>query len=69
MDAHAAELIKLPNGLFFFSMAHSETLFIYEEIFENHTYLGSELRLGSGDIVLDVGANIGLVCSVRSRRS
>lgn len=55
------ELIKLPNGLLFYSISHSETLYIYEEIFERDSYIGSETELGAGDVVLDVGANIGLV--------
>lgn len=37
-----------------------ETEFLYDEIFVHHAYLGHGVTLHPGDIVFDVGANIGM---------
>ncbi len=50
----------LPNGL---EIAHSnlyETRYLYEEIFVEKTYLKHGVNLGDGDVVIDIGANIGM---------
>lgn len=40
--------------------AASEVAFIYREIYEQHAYLKHGISVGPGDVVLDVGANVGL---------
>jgi len=50
----------LPNGLPVAHLNRSETTFLYREIFEDRVYLRHGIALASGDIVFDVGANIGL---------
>jgi FkbM family methyltransferase len=51
---------RLPNGLKIFHLNASETSFLYQEIFEGGLYLKHGITISSGDIVFDVGANIGL---------
>lgn len=54
------ELHYLPNGMAVFSKNSSETAFAYKEIFEEHSYGKFGIELGAGDVVLDIGANIGM---------
>lgn len=55
-------LSMTPNGIVFEYINQDEANFLYEEIFEQNVYLGdkSGIKLKDGDIVFDVGANIGL---------
>jgi len=57
-------MCKLPNGLSIVQPSTSplavQTLFIYEEIFQNEIYLKHGIVLTKGDCIFDVGANIGL---------
>jgi FkbM family methyltransferase len=50
----------LPNGLALAQLNRNETEFLYQELFEGLTYLKHGLTLRDGDVVFDVGANIGL---------
>lgn len=50
----------LPNHLLVVQQNKSETAFLFREIFEDHTYNKHGIRIKSGDVVFDVGANIGM---------
>jgi FkbM family methyltransferase len=50
----------LPNNLIVAHNNISETGFLYTEIFEDHTYHKNGIELKEGDVVFDVGANIGM---------
>ncbi|GGC48553.1 non-ribosomal peptide synthetase [Chelatococcus reniformis] len=66
VDAARAPLVagrprrELPNGLAVVELNRNETDFLYEEMFERNAYLRHGLALSAGDVVFDVGANIGL---------
>jgi amino acid adenylation domain-containing protein/FkbM family methyltransferase len=49
----------LENGIGAFGFSKSHLKFLHREIFESDTYL-SDISVKSGDIIFDVGANIGL---------
>jgi len=51
---------KLPNGLAVVDLNRNETDFLYEEMFVVDAYLRNGITLKDGDVVFDVGANIGL---------
>jgi FkbH-like protein/FkbM family methyltransferase len=51
---------SLPNGLAIVELNRYETDYLYEEIFEDESYLRHGIRLPDGATVLDIGANIGL---------
>ena len=50
----------LPNGLTLLGMNAFETRVLFHEVFESDAYWKNGLRLQPGDIVFDVGANIGM---------
>lgn len=50
----------LPNGLVVSEINKYETQFLYKEIFTEASYLRNGIEIQSGDLVFDVGANIGL---------
>lgn len=50
----------LPNGLAVVELNRNETDFLYEEMFEVEAYYKHGVGVQPGDIVFDVGANIGL---------
>jgi iturin family lipopeptide synthetase C len=50
----------LPNQMVMFQNNQSETAFLYEEIFENRTYDKYGVKIKEGDVIFDVGANIGM---------
>jgi len=54
------ELYKLPNGLVVAHLNKNETDYMYREIFELQAYLRHGITINDGDIIFDVGANIGL---------
>ncbi|MGD2113572.1 MAG: amino acid adenylation domain-containing protein, partial [Acidobacteriota bacterium] len=54
------ERYVLPNGLPVIHLNRSETEFVYEEIFDEESYLRQGITLPAGAVVFDVGANIGL---------
>jgi amino acid adenylation domain-containing protein/FkbM family methyltransferase len=51
---------QLPNGLAILHQNKNETDYLYQEIFENQTYVKHGIDLPDGACVFDVGANIGL---------
>jgi amino acid adenylation domain-containing protein/FkbM family methyltransferase len=60
-DSHLQnQLHPLPNGLQIFGMNRKETDYLYQEIFEEENYLAHGITVSNGDIVFDVGANIGM---------
>ncbi|MBH1937771.1 FkbM family methyltransferase [Streptomyces sp. AV19] len=54
------ETMQLPNGLTVHHMNAVETEFLYREIFVERCYARNGIALNRGDVVFDVGANIGL---------
>lgn len=50
----------LPNGLEIVHLNQYETDYLYKEIFEDRCYLKHGIRLRDGDVIVDIGANIGL---------
>jgi FkbM family methyltransferase len=53
---------RCPNGLVVWNAPESgaDTRFIYTEIFEQHCYEQHGVTVRNGDVILDVGANVGL---------
>ncbi len=51
---------RLPNGLVIAHRNKNETDYLYQEIFEKHSYTRHDVRLFGGMCVFDVGANIGM---------
>ncbi len=51
---------QLPNGLAVVHQNKNETDYLFQEIFENRTYVRHGIELPAGACVVDVGANIGL---------
>ena len=60
MTLSAQRLYKLPNNLLVAHLNKNETDYIYREIFELQAYLRHGITVNDGDVVFDVGANIGL---------
>ncbi len=56
----ADKLYQLPNGMVVCHNNKNETDLVYFEIFEDLTYLKYGIEINAGDVVVDVGANIGL---------
>lgn len=54
------DLYYLPNGAAMFQINNSETDFTYDEIFTQHGYLKHGINIAEGDVIFDVGANIGM---------
>ncbi|WP_165252326.1 FkbM family methyltransferase [Paludisphaera soli] len=52
--------IRLPNGMVIHGPSRGETRLLFDEIFRERVYLRNGVELGEGDVVLDVGANLGL---------
>jgi nonribosomal peptide synthetase DhbF len=50
----------LPNGVEIFHQNKSETEFLFEEIFTKLAYLRNGITVRDGDVIFDVGANIGM---------
>ena len=53
---------RCPNGLRVWNApaARAETRFIFHEVFERRCYEQHGVSLSNGDVILDVGANVGL---------
>jgi FkbM family methyltransferase len=60
---------KLPDGTPFYCINKMEMLFCYKEIFDSVAYESSQIKISDGDVILDVGANIGLFLLYISRRA
>lgn len=56
----AQNLTTLPNGMQVFDHNRPETLLQYQEIFLDKEYIKNGIILNDGDVVIDVGANIGM---------
>jgi FkbM family methyltransferase len=54
------EYMRLPNGLRIAHVNAGETGLLYRRIFTDQSYFRSGITLNPGDVVLDVGANIGM---------
>ncbi|MES2731062.1 MAG: amino acid adenylation domain-containing protein [Bacteroidota bacterium] len=52
--------LMLPNRMVVAQNNRSETEFLFKEIFEDHTYNKHGVEVKSGDVIFDVGANIGM---------
>ncbi|HZB32285.1 MAG TPA: FkbM family methyltransferase [Streptosporangiaceae bacterium] len=55
-----ARLCALPNGLQLYCLNEAESATLYREIFTARCWLDRGLRLRDGDVVVDVGANVGM---------
>eukprot|EP00946_MAST-07B_sp_MAST-7B-sp1_P001737 g1737.t1 len=54
------DVAVLPNGLKVFSHQIGETRYLYKEVWEQREYVQHGVNLKPGDVVFDVGANIGM---------
>jgi FkbM family methyltransferase len=65
----AAELehYRLPNGMEIAHLKAYESRYLYNEIFVEQTYLKNGIELHDGDVVFDIGANIGMFSLFVSR--
>jgi len=52
--------VVLPNGLSVVEHRRGETMALVAEILERRSYLQHGLRIADGDVVVDIGANVGL---------
>ena len=59
MVKHACHLITLPNGIDVYHLTTENTEFIYREVFVEDCYSQNGIEVRNGDIVFDIGANIG----------
>lgn len=62
LDVPPMRQFRCPNGLLVWNAPEAEhdTRFIYTEIFEQRCYERHGVSLRNGDVVVDVGANVGL---------
>jgi FkbM family methyltransferase len=69
--AQSMKLFHFPGGLQIWNSpeAASDTQFLYREIFERHSYLKHGVTVNSGDVVFDVGANVGMFALSLMRRA
>ncbi|AGL16476.1 FkbM family methyltransferase [Actinoplanes sp. N902-109] len=56
----APQTLRLPNGRTVAHVNAGEAQFLYQEIFAERCYLQRGVELRDGDVVFDVGANIGM---------
>ncbi|WP_157643740.1 isochorismatase family protein [Burkholderia ubonensis] len=66
-DAGELEYYRLPNGMEIAHLKAYESRYLYNEIFVEQTYLKNGIELHDGDIVFDIGANIGMFSLFVSR--
>ena len=52
--------IRMPNGMMIHGRSRGEARLLFDEIFTKQVYLRNGVELREGDVVLDVGANLGL---------
>lgn len=52
--------MRMPNGMKIRALSRGEARLLYEEIFDKGVYLRHGIELAEGDVVFDLGANIGL---------
>lgn len=63
----SANTLELRNGLSFYKANHN-TLSIFKEIFINKVYDRGEVKIDEGDIVFDIGANVGVFSLYASQK-
>jgi 31-O-methyltransferase len=56
----ALPISTLPNGLSVKHVSTQDLRFLYEEIFVQKCYLQHGVQLRPGDVVLDIGADVGV---------
>jgi 31-O-methyltransferase len=54
------QTMELPDGMVFAHTNAGEARFLYQEVFAERYYLRQGVELRAGDVVFDVGANIGM---------
>ena len=59
-DIDTAQSYELPNKMVIRHLNKAETDHFYKDIFEDNVYYKHGIKINEGDIVFDVGANIGL---------
>lgn len=61
-EAEPMKLFCFPDGLRVWNVpeAGSDTHFLYREIFERHCYEKHGVAVSDGDVIFDVGANVGM---------
>jgi hypothetical protein len=52
--------MTLPNGPSVFHLGKNDALIVYREIFDELVYARHGIEIAEGDVVFDIGANIGL---------
>jgi FkbM family methyltransferase len=52
--------VKLPNGRKLFALDEYTVRHTFKEIYEEKSYLQNGIHIKSGDVIFDIGANIGL---------
>lgn len=64
------ELLQLPNGWQVNAESQLEATYIYNEIFgEEQVYMQYGVQIHEGDVVVDVGANVGAPCKLDTFRT
>lgn len=61
--------VQLPNGLSIWAPTRQEALLLFREITETETYDRHGIDVRDGDVVLDVGANIGIFTLHTARKA
>jgi 31-O-methyltransferase len=51
--------IRMPNGMDVHGPSRGEVRLLFDEIFDKKVYLQHGIELGEGDVVFDIGANLG----------
>lgn len=59
INGKSVQVLNLRNGLSFYN-ANQNTLSIFKEIFVNNVYSCGEVKINEGDVVFDIGANVGV---------
>lgn len=59
INGKSVQVLNLRNGLSFYN-ANPNTLSIFKEIFVNNVYNRGEVKIKEGDIIFDIGANVGV---------
>ena len=60
-DGALQELLELPNGWHVNAASELEAKFIYHEIFgKEQTYMQHGIKICDNDVVMDIGANVGM---------
>ncbi|APW62348.1 FkbM family methyltransferase [Paludisphaera borealis] len=52
--------IRMPNGMVIHGHSRGEARLLFDEIFNKQVYVRNGIELQEGDVVVDVGANLGL---------